>query len=236
MARVYAGTSGFAYPSWKPEFYPQNVPAKKFLEHYAGRLNSTEINYTFHRLPSPKSLADWVQATPQGFVFSLKAHMKLTHVFRLKDCESFTEMFFKSIDPLRVVGRLGPVLFQLPPTLKCDVALLETFLATLPTDLRYAFEFRSPTWLDGPVYSLLEKHGACLCLAESEKLVVPQVLTAPFVYFRLRMPDYSADDRVEIAGKVRALLDEGRDVYVYFKHEETPAGALYAEELLAGFR
>jgi uncharacterized protein YecE (DUF72 family) len=127
-------------------------------------------------------------------------------------------------------------LFQLPPTLKCDVALLETFLATLPTDLRYAFEFRSPTWLDGPVYSLLEKHGACLCLAESEKLVVPQVLTAPFVYFRLRMPDYSADDRVEIAGKVRALLDEGRDVYVYFKHEETPAGALYAEELLAGFR
>jgi uncharacterized protein YecE (DUF72 family) len=138
VAQLYAGTSGFAYPSWKPAFYPPDVPAKRFLEHYASRLNSTEINYTFHRLPSQKSLGEWVNATSDRFVFALKAHMKITHVLRLKDCESFLELFFKAIDPLRVVGRLGPVLFQLPPSLKCDAALLADFLELLPQDVRFS--------------------------------------------------------------------------------------------------
>jgi uncharacterized protein YecE (DUF72 family) len=232
MSRLYAGTSGFAYSSWKPDFYPQSVPAKKFLEHYATRLNSTEVNYTFHRLPAAKSLEEWVRATPDGFIFSVKAHMKLTHVFRLKNCESFAEIFFKAIDPLRVVGRLGPVLFQLPPNLKCDVALLESFLNLLPADIRYAFEFRNTTWLEPPVFELLKRKRICLCVAESDKLVVPEVLTADFVYFRLRKPEYSPEDRGEIADRVRSLVQDGRDVFVYFKHEESPAGALYAEELL----
>lgn len=235
-AKLYAGTSGFSYPTWKPNFYPQDLPAKKFLSHYASRLNSTEINYTYHRLPAPKSLAEWVVNTPSDFAFSLKAHMKITHVLRLKDCGSFLEVFFRAVDPLRVVGRVGPILFQLPPNMKCDLALLSDFVALLPGDMRFAFEFRNPSWLDTAVYELMQSRGICLCLAESEKLVVPEVLTAPFVYFRLRKGEYSHDERKEIATRVQGLLDAGHDVYAYFKHEESPAGALYAEELLGVLR
>jgi uncharacterized protein YecE (DUF72 family) len=234
MPNLYAGTSGFAYPAWKPEFYPEKLPAKKFLSYYSQRLNAVEVNYTFRRLPSVSTLENWVAQTQPGFVFPLKAHMRITHILRLKPSE-FTEVFFKAIDPLRSARRLGPVLFQLPPALKCDQALLGDFLATLPPDLRCAFEFRHASWLIDPVYELLSKHGVALCLAESERLVIPEVVTANFVYSRLRMPEYSPEARKEIAARVEQLLSRGQDVYVFFKHEETPAGALYAEELLKQF-
>ncbi|HLK18958.1 MAG TPA: DUF72 domain-containing protein [Bryobacteraceae bacterium] len=238
MPNLYAGTSGFAYASWKPDFYPDKLPSKKFLGYYSGRLNAVEVNYTFRRLPSASTLENWVAQTREGFVFPCKAHMRITHIQRLKPSE-FTEVFFKAIEPLRSSRRLGPVLFQLPPAMKCDEALLADFLATLPKDIRYAFEFRHASWLADPVYQLLEKHGVALCLAESEKLTIPEVITANFVYSRLRMPEYSAEDRKEIAARVEQLMGKGQDVYVFFKHEETPAGALYAEELLksaASFR
>jgi uncharacterized protein YecE (DUF72 family) len=234
MPKLYSGTSGFAYPSWKPDFYPQKLPAKQFLSHYSQRLNAVEVNYTFRRLPSASTLENWVNQTPAGFVFPLKAHMRITHIQRLKPSE-FTEVFFRAIDPLRTARRLGPVLFQLPPAMKCDEALLADFLATLPREIRCAFEFRHASWLGPAVYQLLEKHGAALCLAESENLVIPEVVTANFVYSRLRMPEYTAEDRKEIASRVEQLLGQGHDVYVFFKHEETPAGALYAEELLKRF-
>ena len=234
MPKLYAGTSGFAYGSWKPEFYPEKLPSKKFLSYYAERLNAVEVNYTFRRLPSGSTLENWVAETRPGFVFPLKAHMKITHILRLKPSE-FTEVFFRAIDPLRSARRLGPVLFQLPPALKCDEGLLGEFLATLPQDLRCAFEFRHRSWLNDGVYQLLKKHGVALCLAESEKLVIPEVVTADFVYSRLRMPEYSEEDRKEIAGRVEQLMARGQDVYVFFKHEDTPAGALYAEELLKRF-
>jgi uncharacterized protein YecE (DUF72 family) len=231
MATLFAGTSGFAYPAWKPDFYPAKLPQKDFLKHYATRLNAVEINYTFRQLPSASTLENWVAATPGGFVFALKAHQKITHILRLKESE-FTTVFFRAIDPLRAARRLGPVLFQLPPNLKADVALLAAFLKRLPADIRCAFEFRNASWLTDEVYKLLEKHGVALCLAESEKFEVPQVLTADFVYVRLRKTDYSAEDRAEIAQRARRLVAGGRDVYAFFKHEETPAGALYAQELI----
>lgn len=231
MAHLFSGTSGFAYPAWKPDFYPAKTPQKDFLKYYSMRLNAVEINYTFRQLPSASTLENWVAATPDGFVFALKAHMRITHLLRLKESE-FTEVFFRAIDPLRASRRLGPVLFQLPPNFKADIPVLAAFLEKLPGDIRCAFEFRNKTWLVDEVYGLLEKHRVSLCLAESEKLEVPQVLTADFVYARLRKPDYSPEDREEIAGRVRALMDEGRDVYAFFKHEDTPAGALYGEELL----
>jgi uncharacterized protein YecE (DUF72 family) len=234
MPTLYSGTSGFAYPSWKPDFYPEKLPAKKFLSCYAERLNAVEVNYTFRRLPSASTLEKWVADTRAGFVFPLKAHMRITHILRLKPSE-FTGVFFQAIDPLRSARRLGPVLFQLPPALKCDEALLGDFLATLPAEFPCAFEFRHTSWLKDSVYQLLAKHQRALCLAESEKLVIPEVVTAPFVYSRLRMPEYSAEDRAEIAGRVEQLLGRNLDVYVFFKHEETPAGALYAEELLKRF-
>jgi len=232
VARLYCGTSGFAYATWKPDFYPANLPSKRFLEHYGQRLNAVEINYTFRRLPSASTLESWVNATPKGFVCPVKAHMRITHIQRLKPSE-FTEVFFRAIDPLRTAGRLGPVLIQLPPAMKSDTVLLGDFLATLPTDLRYVFEFRHASWLADPVYGLLRKHGAALCLAESERLVVPEVFTANFVYSRLRKPEYTAQDREEIAHRVEQILGAGNDSYVFFKHEDTPEGALHAENVLS---
>ena len=231
MANLFCGTSGFAYASWKPSFYPEKLPSKRFLEYYATRLNAVEINYTFRRLPSASTLESWVNATPAGFVFPLKAHMRITHIQKLQPSE-FTEVFFRAIDPLRSARRLGPVLFQLPPAMKCDTARLAEFLLTVPSDIRSAFEFRHASWLCDEVYELLSKHRAALCLAESERIVIPKVITADFVYSRLRKPEYTAEDRNEIASTTKGLLDSGKDSYVFFKHEETPDGALYAEELL----
>jgi uncharacterized protein YecE (DUF72 family) len=231
MARLFAGTSGFAYPQWKPDFYPAKIPQKDFLKHYSTRLNAVEVNYTFRQLPSVKTLENWVTATPEGFCFVVKAHQRITHISRLKESE-FTQVFFRAIDPLRASRRLGPVLFQLPPNMKLDLDLLRLFVEKLPEDIRCAFEFRNASWLTDPVYKILEGRGIALCLAESEKFEVPEVVTASFVYVRPRKDDYSPEERQEIADRVRRLLETGRDVYVFFKHEDTPAGALYAVELL----
>ena len=229
--QMFCGTSGFAYPSWKPDFYPEKLPAKKFLGHYASRLNAVEINYTFRRLPSAATLENWVAETPASFQFVLKAHQRITHFDRLAVSE-FSRLFFKVIDPLRVQKRLGPVLFQLPPNLAADSDILKSFLDAVPDDLRLAFEFRNKSWFADPVYRILSDRRAALCLAESEKLETPPVITSDFVYFRLRKPDYTPGERREIAAKATELRRDGKDVFVFFKHEDTPAGALYAEELL----
>jgi uncharacterized protein YecE (DUF72 family) len=232
MANLYAGTSGFAYAAWKPGFYPAKLASKQFLNHYASRLNCVEINYTFRRLPSASTLEGWVAATPPGFVFAVKANQRITHIARLKNAGEATELFFRMIDPLRTSRRLGPVLFQLPPNLKCDVPLLRDYLALLPEGMRYAFEFRSESWLAEPVYDELRARNISLCVAESERLEVPEVITADFVYYRLRKPDYSEADVDAFAARAKELLADGRDLYLMFKHEETPEGALNAETLL----
>ncbi len=232
MARLFAGTSGFAYAQWKPQFYPAKLPAAKFLEHYAHRLNSVEINYTFRRMPSAATLEKWVEATPPDFLFALKGHMRITHIMRLKNAAEATAVFLRSIDPLRSARRLGPVLFQLPPQMKCDIEVLRTFIGTLPEDLRYAFEFRHTSWLVDEVYRLLEGRNLSLCVAESEKLEVPEVVTADFVYYRLRKPQYAAEDVESIAQRAKTMLAGGKDLFLMFKHEDTPDGALNAEEVL----
>jgi uncharacterized protein YecE (DUF72 family) len=230
--KLYAGTSGFSYPAWKPDFYPKDLPAKRFLEHYATRLNSVEVNYTFRRLVSASVLEGWLKATPADFQFACKAHQTLTHIMKMKDAESFTEVFLKSLEPLRAARRLGPVLFQFAPSFKCDLARLDGYLPLLPNDIRFAFEFRHASWLVEDVYDRLARRNIALCLAESDRLEVPKVFTADFGYFRLRKGDYSDAGREEIAERVRGLLDGGRDGYVYFKHEEDPRGAIWAEDLI----
>jgi uncharacterized protein YecE (DUF72 family) len=231
MATLFVGTSGFAYPAWKPGFYPARLPANQFLKHYAERLNCVEINYTFRRLPAAATLAAWVEATPTGFVFAVKANMRITHILRLRNAEQATEVFLKAIDPLRASRRLGPVLFQLPPQMKCDVGLLRSYLGLLPKGMRYAFEFRHASWLVDEVYDELRRNNVSLCVAESEKLEVPEVITADFVYYRLRKPEYTEEDVDALAERARELLATERDLYLMFKHEESPAGALNAEML-----
>ena len=233
MAKLYTGTSGFAYPSWKPKFYPEKLPEKKFLEHYASRLHCVEINYTFRRLPAATTLENWVKSTPAGFCFACKANQRITHILRLKNVEAALELFLRMIDPLRTARRLGPILFQLPPTVKYDLALLNDFLVLLPPDLRFSMEFRHTSWLQDDVYSALRQRNVSLCVAESDKLEIPEVITADFVYYRLRKPEYSEEERKSIAERAKELLAQGKDLYLIFKHEETPEGALYAEELAA---
>jgi uncharacterized protein YecE (DUF72 family) len=231
---IYAGTSGWAYPAWKPGFYPAKLAAAKFLGYYASRLNSTEVNYTFRRFPTEKLLTGWAEATPPDFKFAIKAHQTITHVKRLHDAAEFTKDFIGALYPLRDANRIGPVLFQLPPFLKCDAGSLKTFLAELPKSQRVAFEFRHPSWFCDQIYDLLRGASAALCIAESEKLETPNVQTANFCYLRLRNPEKmnSAKARQELLRRVKDLAQHG-DVFAYFKHEDSPEGAIHAEELLA---
>src|SRR5277367_6164853 len=212
MGEIYAGTSGWACGSWKPDFYPAKLGAAKFLNHYAGRLNSVEVNYTFRRIASEELLLRWAEATPADFRFAVKAHQRITHIKRLRDAGEATADFLASLEPLRKAKKLGPVLFQLPPNFKCDVGRLREFLAGLPAG----------------VYAALRKAGAALCLAESEELETPEVVTADFNYLRLRKESCSMN---AVAQRLRRLARSG-DVFVYFKHEESPEGALRAEALL----
>lgn len=231
MANIYAGTSGWAYAGWKPDFYPAKLASAKFLGYYGTRLNSVELNYTFRRRVTEKLLSGWIAATPQDFKFAVKANQSITHVLRLRDTAKATLEFIGSLDPLRDAGKLGPVLFQLPPFLKCDLTRLEEFLAALPLGTRAAIEFRHVSWFSDDVYNLLRKANVALCQAESEKIETPDVATADYTYFRLRKEDYSSGARKTLSKKVADAAGRG-DVFVYFKHEETPEGALYAEALL----
>lgn len=229
---VYAGTSGWAYPSWKPDFYPAKTPPAKFLGYYGTRLNSVELNYTFRHFPSDKMLDAWISATPADFKFAVKAHQKITHIKRLHDAAQFTTDFLASLRPFDENRKLGPVLFQLPPFLKCDLERLKAFLVGLPRQIRAAFEFRHESWFTEEVFAALRDANVALCQAESEKLETPNVQTADFAYLRLRKEKYSPSIQKAIADQVGNLAQQG-DVFVYFKHEETPEGALYAEKLLA---
>jgi uncharacterized protein YecE (DUF72 family) len=226
---VYAGTSGWAYPSWKPDFYPEKLASKKFLEFYATRLNSVELNYTFRRFPTPNLFDSWLASTAPGFRFAVKANQRITHIQRLRDAGPVTKDFVNALAPLAENDRLGPILFQLPPFLRCDVELLKGFLSVIPSGTRAAFEFRHVSWFTDAVYDALRATNAALCEAESEDLDTPHVQTADFAYLRLRKERY---DVAALVPSVRALARNG-DVFVYFKHEETAEGAVNATQLLA---
>jgi uncharacterized protein YecE (DUF72 family) len=229
---LFAGTSGFAYATWKPDFYPQKLPSSQFLNYYGTRLNAVEVNYTYRRIAAATTFEKWLAATPENFSFLPKAHMKITHSLKLKDAEEFTRYFLQSLEPLRAAGRLGPILFQLPPNFAADPVLLTEFVRLLPRDGKATFEFRNATWFTDHTYKILGDHNVALCLAENENLETPPVVTADFVYLRLRKPDYSESELSEIDRRIKQYLANGYPTYAIFKHEDTPAGALNAEKLL----
>src|SRR5262249_21875709 len=158
-----------AYPSWKPDFYPQKLAQKKFLGHYATQLNTVEVNFTFRQLVKETTIQNWAQETPQHFLFGIKAHQVITHIKRLKGTEDFLSRFLPTIEPLAAVKKLGPVLFQLPPNLKMDAQLLKDFLTVLPRTVPTAFEFRHESWFNDATWELLKSAGAGLCVAETEE-------------------------------------------------------------------
>ncbi len=236
MSRLFVGTSGWAYPSWKPEFYPEKLPQKNFLKYYATQLNTVEVNFTFRQLVKETTIEKWLNETPQEFRFGIKAHQVITHIKRLKATEDFVKRFLGTIEALARVERLGPVLFQLPPNLKADRELLETFLATIPRGLRAAFEFRHTSWFGDDIFHMLHEYNIALCVAETEERTTPDVVTADFCYYRFRKPTYTPDERRDMVDRIQQHLGQNRDVFAYFKHEETPEGALSAVEVLGSIK
>jgi uncharacterized protein YecE (DUF72 family) len=232
MAQLFAGTSGWAYPSWKPNFYPEKLAQKKFLGHYATRLNTVEVNFTFRQLVKETTIQNWLNETPPQFRFGIKAHQVITHIKRLRDTEEFVRRFLSTIEPLAAAGKLGPVLFQLPPNLKMDAALLMDFLAVLPRSVPAAFEFRHESWFCDSTWELLKTNDVALCVAETETMTTPDVPTGEFIYYRFRKPSYTGEERESMVRRIGDHVAAARNVFAYFKHEETPEGALYAVELL----
>jgi uncharacterized protein YecE (DUF72 family) len=230
--RAFIGTSGWAYPTWKPGFYPQAIPQKKFLEYYATQLNSVEVNYTFRQLPTESMLSNWLAASGPGFRFSFKAPERLTHILRLKECSDAVAALSRALDPVVVAGRMGVVLFQLPPNFKADVPRLDTFLADAKSSgLRMAFEFRHDSWFSDDAYAVLRRHGVALCVAESDDLETPDIATAPYTCYRLRKSGYDAAQLDVIENTLRRRSAEC-EVFAYFKHEEEPTGAICAVDTL----
>jgi uncharacterized protein YecE (DUF72 family) len=227
---IYVGTSGYNYPEWRGTFYPEEFPAKDMFGYYSARFRTVEINYTFYRMPTAKTTGAWREQAPEGFRYALKAPRRITHDKRLKDVADSTQFF---CDAARVLGpSLGPLLFQLPPNLKCDVPRLDAFLETVPRDLRSAMEFRHDSWHTTEVYDVLKKHGVAICIADFGDHTTPLEVTASHGYFRLRDEGYGVDDLAKWASAIKERASGWEDVFVYFKHEEEGKGPEFAKRFL----
>jgi uncharacterized protein YecE (DUF72 family) len=227
--RVHVGTSGYNYPEWRGSFYPPDLRAAGMLPYYAERFETVEINATFYQMPTAKSLIAWAAATPPAFVFTLKAPQRNTHKRRLRDIDEPLRLF---CDTARVLGdKLGPLFFQLPPNFKKDTGRLHDLLVQMPPDLRCAFEFRHASWFADDVYAALRARDAALCVADTEAGRTPDEATASWGYYRLRNVDYPDD---QLATWATALTHPGRrEVFCYFKHEDSGTGPALAARLRA---
>jgi len=227
--QILTGTSGFSYPEWCGRFYPEALPGSQMLRYYATRLATVEINNTFYRMPNQDTVAGWRDEVPDSFCFAVKASRRITHQKKLADVSDDVAHLFGIVDVLG--NKLGPVLFQTPPFLKKDLAVLKDFLAGLPAARRVALEFRHPSWFADDVYSALSQSNVALVagdLEEAEKSP-PLVATADFGYLRLRRMDY---DPATIADwGTRIAAQRWQTAYAYLKHEVL--GPLFAEALRA---
>jgi uncharacterized protein YecE (DUF72 family) len=236
VAHVYVGCSGWAYASWKPEFYPAKLSSKKLLEYYATRLNFVEVNYTFRSQPSRAMVENWLAQTGPDFRFSFKAPQRITHIKRLRECGPELRAFAAAIDPVAAAHRLGLILFQLPPNFRADAKRLAGFLRDASAlRMRLAFEFRHESWFDPEIYRLLERCKSALCAAESDELTTPDIATAPFTCYRLRKSRYSAAALKAIRERLTQRARTG-EVFACFRHDEEPAAALRAVRVLSALR
>lgn len=234
--RYHIGTSGWNYRHWRKAFYPASLASSEWLAFYAERFSSVEINATFYRLPSERSLDAWREAVPRDFRFAVKASRYITHMKKLKDPAESTRRFFERIE--RLDDRLGPVLFQLPPKWHVNVERLSAFLAALPSGYRYAFEFRDPSWWTESVTDLLAEHRAAFCQFDLEGQTSPGWSTTDFVYLRWHGSDgryrgrYANDVLDDWAERIRQWTEAGRDVHGYFDNDAEAAAPADAAELL----
>lgn len=217
------GTSGYVYPHWrKGVFYPRDLPARQELPYYAARFPTVELNNPFYRLPAPETFRSWREASPKGFVFAVKASRFITHIKRLRDCEAPLALFLGRARELK--SKLGPILFQLPPTQKIDLDRLSRFLAILPPRIRWVMEFRHQSWFTADTYECLQQRRVALCIPVGGPVTADPVATAPFAYVRMHAGvltggGFSLAQLRTWAGRIRTFRRAGRDVYVYFNND-----------------
>ena len=227
---LHLGTSGFAYDEWAHGvFYPEGLKIRERLSYYSSQLSSVEINYTFRRFPTEKTLTTWREQAQPGFVFTLKANQRITHFKRLRDTDDDVRDF---LNLAKLLGdRLGCVLFQCPPNLPYDRGLIEAFVGYLPPGIRFAMEFRHDSWKEAR--ELLLSQGIAWCVAQTDdKDPAPEDLSwEPAGYLRLRKTEYSDDELKMWAGRIGPALEAGHEVFVYFKHEEEGASPKMAKRL-----
>ena len=228
---VFVGVSGFSYASWKGSFYPKELKNEDFLSFYAGKLNSVEINSSFYAPPSAAMVKSWSSRTGEDFRFSIKSPRQITHSLKLgKGAVEAADRLGKTLDLLG--GKLGPVLFQLPPFLRRDLKILEAFLTHTGGVKRKVFEFRHDSWLNESTYQLLEKHDAGFCIAETEDMKPVLRVTGGLPYFRLKKDAYTASDVERWTEKIREMIRGSEDAFIYLRHDETGANASYAVGLM----
>jgi uncharacterized protein YecE (DUF72 family) len=232
---IHIGTSGWHYDHWRGPFYPEDLAPKDFLTFYRQHFHTVEINNSFYRLPSEKTLVDWRESVPSGFIFAVKGSRYITHMKKLKDPGQSVPPLLERLQALG--DRLGPILFQLPPRWHFNEERLQTFLEALPRNYRYALEFRDPSWLNQKACRLLSKHGAAFCIYELAGRISPKKVTADFVYIRLHGPGAAYQGRYDRqtlagwAGAISAWTAQGLTVFAYFDNDEAGYAAQNAREL-----
>ncbi|HVH64568.1 MAG TPA: DUF72 domain-containing protein [Candidatus Acidoferrum sp.] len=225
-AQLFVGTSGFSYGSWRGRFYPRGMKSNDMLAYYAGRLKTVEVNTTFYRTQPDDVIQSWVQATPESFRFAVKAHRRITHNRRMPNLEEAMQTLVAQVQGFG--DRLGPMLFQLPPTAPFDAGRIDRIAAMVPPGWRVAFQFRHPSWHNAMVADQLERMGMAFVHGDGEAEPGPLGRGA-FIYLRLRRDAYSPQRLSSWKRRLRGYLAEGRDVFIYFKHEKL--GPIYAERL-----
>lgn len=236
MSPVLVGTSGWQYDSWRGVLYPQGLPQRRWLEHYAAEFPVVEVNATFYRLPTSGTFQAWAERTPERFVFCCKLSRFVSHVRRLVDPRPALELFFSRAEPLR--PKMGPVLLQLPPTFRRDDERLAATLAAVPDWARVAVEFRHPSWFVDDVAALLSQFGAALVLADRRgRPAGPLWRTAPFGYVRLHEgratppPCYGEASLRSWAARLRERWSGAEPVYVFFNNDALGCAVVNARRM-----
>jgi uncharacterized protein YecE (DUF72 family) len=223
MDKVHIGTSGWYYDHWRGPFYPEKLKKDRFLEFYSDHFKTVEINSSFYHLPQEKTFERWRDLVPEGFIFAVKASRFITHIKKLKDAQEPLKTFLQRARLLK--EKLGPVLFQLPPSLKFSQEVLETFLRSLPTDFHYSFEFRDATWLNDTTYGILAKHSVALCIHDFAPKLQDKRVTSDFVYTRFHgrsgryMGQYGAERLTDWVEDIKGWIKDGLEIFCYFNND-----------------
>jgi len=239
MAKIHIGTSGWVYGEWQEIFYPEDLPQREWLEYYSQRFKTVEVNSTFYHQMKPSTFSQWRQKVPKDFVFAVKANRFITHIKRLLDCGEPLERLLEQVKGLG--GKLGPILFQLPPRWKADTKRLETFLVLCSqfiahgnkksvngepsTVNRFVFEFRDVSWLNVEIFKILRNYNTAAVINDSNVFPKTEEITADFVYIRLHGPaslyssEYSKKELAVWSEKIKNWLKTGFDVYAYFNND-----------------